>query len=145
MIIYIDGFNVLYSKQFNSDKEKQIELLIHQLAKSYSISDSIHVVFDGFPVHISNTPNNITLHFSKSISADDYLIRKINKHKGNEPILLITNDIGLKKRVNSTKVKFSNSESVFKATINDRKVAKKEIPFDSSLMDELLLKRFENK
>lgn len=99
----LDGYNIT-NKLFNSNSlEKSRDKLIHHIRNKRpqgSLRNEVIVVFDGNPEVIGYSMNvrPVEVIFAHKLSADDYIIRLIQKSSNPKNIIVVTDDNGIKER-----------------------------------------------
>jgi hypothetical protein len=134
-LVIIDGHNLLFKRcdTFNPSIEAEIEKQTNKLLSILKDKKSI-IVYDGSGGlneygYKKIIQNNITLVYSGSFQkADDWIVDWIKNNSG-ESVILISDDLKLRKRINVKRVKFedcikwfrrnSKSSQILRSTKNE--------------------------
>lgn len=101
----IDGYNVINHPVFirsSSLKDKDPRIALPHLIKTKklggSIKNKISVVFDGYPPgeFIPGTQDNLTVIFSRKISADEKIKKLVEESSGRKSMVIVSDDKELK-------------------------------------------------
>lgn len=152
MIYLLDGYNLIFSL---SDSHKNLKVqrdeTILFLKKRFAIKKiSGILVFDGSHLRdeesgLSYPSPLIVAYAPKNMSADDYIIEKVEFSKNPKVCVVVTNDKGLARHVKSMGAKVeSNADFIAWISKNKTKKASREAK-DSPQNIERLLKIFEKR
>lgn len=102
-MICLDVMNIIHSKYPNRSKTEAIGHLLGDLETQFP-NQIVHLFIDGYPFHLTKHKNRI-FHFSNDKSADDIIIRFLQKKKNLTNCILVSNDHELTKEASRLDVK----------------------------------------